>query len=110
MYRCDCLPKVSTPSIKGPLYWKAPNFIPSIYKAKAVGNTKIPGTNIFSSSTINNCMNKYTYFWLNNGTEFWSVPILLKNNYAYLWIWNNVSWIYLKLSIDDINCFMWYWT
>lgn len=107
-YRCNCKPELTSPSINGPLYWEAPSFIPTIYKAKALGNTRIPGTNIFSPLTINNSMKKYTYFWLINGTEFWSVPIVLRNNYVYLWICSNTNWAYFKLSLDDIDCFIWY--
>ncbi len=106
--RCDCGPKVSDPSIKGPSHWKSPTFIPSIYKAKALGNTKTPGTNILSQATIDHCMKKYMYLWLNNNTEFWSVPTLVSNNYIYLWIWNKFNWKYYILPLQNINYFMCY--
>ena len=105
---CNCDPKVSLPSIKGNLYWNAPNFIPSISKAKAQGNTKTPGTNILSQSTIDHCMKKYMYLWLNNGTEFWSVPIVVRNNYIYVWIWNNVKWVHYIMPLQNIDCFICY--
>ena len=106
---CNCDPKVSLPSIKGPIYWSSPNFIPSIYKAKAQGNTKTPGTNILSQSTIDHCMKKYMYLWFNNGTEFWSVPISVVNNDIYLWIWNSNKWTYYTMPLNNINCFICYW-
>jgi hypothetical protein len=108
-YRWDCTPKVSEPSVKGPLYWNPPSFIPTIYKAKALGDTKTPGTNILSQSTIEHCMKKYTYLWLSNHTEFWSVPILCRNSYIYVWIWNNVKWTYYIMSLENIDCFICYW-
>ena len=108
-YRWGCSPKVSGPSEKGHLYWNPPNFIPSIYKAKALGNTKTPGTNILEKSTIEHCMKKYMYIWLNNGTEFWSVPIIVKDNYIHIWIWNKVKWTYYTMVLDNINSFMCYW-
>lgn len=61
-YRWGCSPKVSEPSEKGLLYWNPPSFIPTIYKAKALGNTKTPGTNILSQSTIDHCMKKIRSF------------------------------------------------
>jgi hypothetical protein len=79
-----------------------------MYKAKALGNTKTPGTNILSQSTIEHCMKKYMYLWLNDGTEFWSVPTLVRDNYVYLWIWNKDEWKYNKLYLQDIDCFMCY--
>ena len=109
VYRWGCGPKVSLPSEKGYLYWNAPSFIPSIYKAKALGNTKTPGTNILEKSTIEHCMKKYMYIWLNNGTEFWSVPIIVKDNYIHIWIWNKVKWTYYTMVLDNINSFMCYW-
>ena len=108
-YRWGCGPKVSEPSEKGHLYWNAPNFIPSIYKAKALGNTKTPGTNILSCSTIDHCLKKYMYVWLNNGTEFWSVPVVIKDNYIHLWIWNKVKWTYYTIILDNIDSFICYW-
>ena len=108
-YRWGCGPKVSEPSEKGHLYWNPPNFIPSIYKAKALGNTKTPGTNTLSRSTIDHCMKKYMYIWLNNGAEFWSVPIIVKNNYIHIWIWNKVKWTYYTIALDDVDCFICYW-
>lgn len=109
--RWDCSPKVSEPlpSIKGPLYWNIPSFIPTIYKAKALGNTKTPGTNNLDQSTIDHCMKKYMYVWLNNGIEFWSVPILVSNNFIYLWIWDKIEWMYFKMSLQDIDSFICYW-
>ena len=108
-YRWGCSPKVSGPSEKGPLYWNPPSFIPSIYKAKALGNTKTPGTNILNKSTISHCMKYYTYIWLNDGTEFWSVPIMLENNNIYVWIWDKVKWTYYVMLIDTIDSFICYW-
>jgi hypothetical protein len=107
-YRCNCGPKVSEPSVKGPSYWNPPTFIPTIYKAKALGNTKTPGTNILSQSTIDHCMKKYMYLWLNNGTEFWSVPILVRNNYIYVWIWNKSKWTHYIMPLQNITCFICY--
>jgi hypothetical protein len=107
-YRCNCTPKVSEPSINGSLYWNTPTFIPSIYKAKALGNTKTPGTNILSQSTIDHCMKKYMYLWLKNGTECWSVPILVRDNYIYIWIWNKVKWTYYMMPLQNIDCFICY--
>ena len=107
-YRWGCGPKVSLPSEKGYLYWNAPSFIPSQYKAKALGNTKTPGINILEQSTIEHCMKKYMYIWLNNGTEFWSVPKIVKDNYIHIWIWNKVKWTYYTMSLDNINSFMCY--
>ena len=108
-YRWGCSPKVSEPSEKGPLYWNPPSFIPSIYKAKAIGNTKTPGTNILSHSTIDHCLKKYMYVWLNNGAEFWSVPIIVKDNYIHVWIWNKGKWKYYTIALDDIDSFICYW-
>ena len=108
-YRWNCSQKVSGPSEKGPLYWNVPNFVPTIYKAKAVGNTKTPGTNVLSQSTIDHCMKKYMYLWLNNGGEYWSVPILVSNNYIYVWIWNKVKWMHYVMPLQNINYFMCYW-
>ncbi len=107
-YRCDYGPKVSEPSIKGPLYWEAPAFVPTIYKTKALGNTKTPGTNILSRSTMEHCMKKYMYLWLNNSAEFWSMPIRISNDYIYLWIWNKTNWTYYKTPSQNITCFMCY--
>lgn len=79
-----------------------------MYKAKALGNTKTPGTNILSQSTIEHCMKKYMYVWLNNGSEFWSVPIFVENNYIYLWILNNFKLTYYKMPLEYIDCFICY--
>ena len=107
-FRCDCSPKVSEPSIKGPLYWIPPSFIPNIYKAKAVGNTKTPGTNSLEQSTIDHCMKKYMYLWLTSGRSFWSVPISVKNNSIYVWSFNKGKWSYSVIPLDNIYCFMCY--
>jgi len=99
---------VSLPSEKGYLYWNAPNFIPSIYKAKALGNTKTPDTNILEQSTIEHCIKKHTYIWLNSDIEFWSVPIMVKDNYIHVWIWDKVKWTYNTIILDNIDSFICY--
>jgi hypothetical protein len=95
-YRCACEPQVGAPSPDGPSYWSPPNFIPSIYKAKAQGNTKAPNAENISPYTMKHCIERYTYMWLNNGTEFWSVPLMIKDNYIYIWVWNEGKWTYYK--------------
>lgn len=107
-YRCNCDPKVSIPSLNGPLYWTPPAFIPSIYKAKAQGNTKTPGINILSQSTIDHCMKKYMYLWLKNGDKFWSVPTSVVNSSIYLWIWNNARWEHYIMPLQNIDYFLCY--
>ena len=53
-------------------------------------------------------MKKYTYIWLNNGTEFWSVPIIVNNNYIHVWTWNKVKWTYYVMILDNIDSFICY--
>lgn len=48
------------------------------------------------------------YIWLNNGTEFWSVPIMVRNNEIYIWIWDKVKWTYYVMELDNIDSFMCY--
>lgn len=105
---CNCSPVVNNPSIKGPLYWNSPKFIPDIYKAKAVGNKATPDTDIVTFSTIEHCMKKYTYIWLKDGKVFWSVPISEKNEFINLWMWNMGQWVFTKIPLANLDCFMCY--
>ena len=105
---CNCGPTVNDPSLKGPSYWKIPDFVPSINKAKAFGNTKTPGTNILYQGTIKHCVRKYMYLWLKNGSEFWSVPIFSTSDCIYVWIWSKDRWTYYMMPLENIDCFMCY--
>lgn len=73
-----------------------------------MGNTKAPGTNVLTQSIIEHCMKKYTYIWLNNKEEFWSVPVLDKNSHIYVWIWDKVKWTYYVMHLNEIDCFICY--
>lgn len=85
-----------------------PNLVPLKDKGKAEGNTKIPGKNIIAPSSLNHCLFKFTYIWLDNGLSFWSKPVAITNESVFAWVWNGVSWNYINIYLYLINTFLCY--
>lgn len=105
------MPPVGSPNVHasyGPPDYPPPPFIPSISKAKAEGRTIVPGTGMIYPYAVSHCKFKYTYVWLNNGSHFWTKPILINQKSIYCWIWNGSCWIYHELTIPSIYSFMCY--
>lgn len=58
-------------------------------------------------ASIRNCMRRFTYVWLDNGSEFWMFPIQLSRNSISGFRWNRpFGWTFFGVSLDRIDSFM----
>ncbi len=74
-----------------------PNYIPS----------RQATTFRVDSSSIRNCMGRFTYVWLSNGEEFWMYPIQVSRNTVSGFRWNRLfGWTFFGVSLHRIDAFM----
>jgi len=58
------------------------------------------------SSSIRNCLGRFTYVWLNNGNEFWMFPIQVSRNTVTGFRWSRFGWTFFGVSLNQIDAFM----
>ncbi len=58
------------------------------------------------SSSIRNCLGRFTYVWMSNGDEFWMFPIQVSRNTVTGFRWNRfLRWTYFGVSLNRIDAF-----
>lgn len=67
-----------------------------------MGFTKTPGFNTILPQTVRPCFLKFTYIWLNNGSQFWCKPVKISSNLVGCWVWNGSRYIYSEISLDSL--------
>ena len=58
------------------------------------------------SSSIRNCLGRFTYIWMSNGDEFWMFPIQVSRNTVTGFRWNGrFGWTFFGVSLNRIDAF-----
>ncbi|WP_406764173.1 hypothetical protein [Candidatus Clostridium radicumherbarum] len=83
-----------------------PNYIPDIYRARALGMCRPPKSNNIMPITFTPCFFKITYIWLKDYTGLWVKPINLSEDFWICWVWNLNLWILAKVPIINIEAFI----
>lgn len=56
--------------------------------------------------SIRNCMHRFTYIWMDNGTEFWMFPVQLgRHSVSGFRFHRPFGWTFFGVSLNRINAF-----
>lgn len=50
-----------------------------------------------------NCLNKYTYVWMTDGSEFWYFPTNLGANSVGGYYYDGYQWVYFTIDTQYID-------
>ncbi|MFT8320680.1 MAG: hypothetical protein ABF649_07230 [Bacillus sp. (in: firmicutes)] len=75
-----------------------PSFTPQLQQ-QSVGTFKI------DAGSMQGCLFRFTYVWLNNGNGFWFYPTFVGRNSVAGFRWRNFRWTYYGTDADRIRSF-----